>query len=318
MSSPIRQSDDLDPALRYAPRWVRERGSLAAWPLAMSPAQRPSRPARPEFSGDLAMMELQRQLMLHPDAIPEPALDDARTLKPIVLRLAGVMGLAALIAWGIVSFPSVKKAGEILSVDVKTAAMTGNSVDSVLPQAAQAVPRSQPGPAEAVPQSSKSELAMSDAASPAAADPSKAVVATVATAAPLPGLMQPLASPPAAMPSPPQAAPFLSPVATAAPAEAAMPHIDDTELTGMIKRGEDLLMSGDIASARLLLRRAADAGNAQAALALGASFDPLVIRRLGAVGMKPDVVQAKQWYQRAADLGSASAMGQLAKLEQSQ
>lgn len=84
----------------------------------------------------------------------------------------------------------------------------------------------------------------------------------------------------------------------------------------MIKRGKALLMSGDIASARLLLRRAADAGNAQAALELGATFDPLIIRQLGAVGMAPDPVQAKRWYQRAADLGSASAMGQLAKLEQ--
>jgi TPR repeat protein len=34
--------------------------------------------------------------------------------------------------------------------------------------------------------------------------------------------------------------------------------------------------------------------------------------------MRPDIVQAKQWYQRAAELGSASAESQLAKLEQSQ
>ncbi|MFZ0778364.1 MAG: hypothetical protein WAM74_17900 [Xanthobacteraceae bacterium] len=84
----------------------------------------------------------------------------------------------------------------------------------------------------------------------------------------------------------------------------------------MIKRGKDVLMSGDIISARLLLRRAADAGSAEAALALGATFDPIVIRRLGVVGMTPDTAQARQWYQRAADLGSAAAMGQLAKLEQ--
>mgnify|MGYP002400272075 FL=1 len=86
----------------------------------------------------------------------------------------------------------------------------------------------------------------------------------------------------------------------------------------MVKRGKDFLMSGDIASARLLLRRAADGGSAEAALALGATFDPLVIRRLGAVGMTSDIAQARQWYQRAADLGSAAAMGQLAKLEQAQ
>ncbi len=89
-------------------------------------------------------------------------------------------------------------------------------------------------------------------------------------------------------------------------------------MTALIKRGKDSLMSGDIISARLLLRRAADAGSADAALALGATFDPVVIRRLGAVGMTPDIAQARQWYQRAAALGSAAAMGQLAKLEQPQ
>lgn len=314
MSSPIRQSDDLDPALRYAPRWVRERASLAAPPLSMPPAPGQSRRARPEFSGDLAMMELQRQLMLHPDAIPEPVVDDARTLKPIVLRLSGVMGLAALIAWGIVSFPSVKKADEILSVGVKTAAMTGNSADPVLPQAVNATPQSQPGQADAVPQSGQSQAAISDAAFSPAADPSRTLAATVASVAPLPGLMQPPPSSPAIMPPPSQASTAVSAAATPAPTAATTPHIGDTELTAMIKRGKDLLMSGDIASARLLLRRAADAGNAEAALALGATFDPLVIQRLGAVGMRPDVVQAKQWYQRAADLGSASAMSQLAKL----
>ena len=86
----------------------------------------------------------------------------------------------------------------------------------------------------------------------------------------------------------------------------------------MVKRGKDFFMGGDLASARLLLRRAAEGGSAEAALALGATFDPLVIQRLGAIGAAPDIAQARQWYKRAADLGSAAAMGQLAKLEQAQ
>jgi hypothetical protein len=315
MSSPIHQSDDLDPALRYAPRWVRDRAALVGRPPPRT--ARPAQRAKPDFSGDRAMVELQRQLMLNPDAIPEPAVDDARSLKPIVLRLAGVMGLAALIAWGVVSFPSVKKAGEIIADDVKTPALTDDSVKLVLPQAVEAAPR--PNPAQAVmndPMPSRRREAASGSAAPPAADPSNTLVAAPA---PAPEVVQPLKeSPPAPMPLPPQAAPFVSPAATTAPADAAVPRSDDVEITAMIKRGKDLLMSGDIVSARLLLRRAADAGNAEAALALGATFDPLVIRRLGAVGMRPDIVQAKQWYQRAAELGSASAESQLAKLEQSQ
>jgi hypothetical protein len=314
MSSPIHQSDDLDPALRYAPRWVRDRAPPTGRPLPRpaTPAQR----AKSDFSGDRAIVELQRQLMLDPDAIPEPAIDDARALKPIVLRLCGVIGLAALIAWGIVSFPSVKK--EIIATDVKTPAMTDDSVRLVLPQAVKAAPR--PSLALAAmydPMELRRSGATSGPAAPPAADPPKALMAAVA---PSPEVVQPLpeASPPAPMRLQPQAAPFVSPAATTTPAAAAAPHIDDAEITAMIKRGKGLLMSGDIASARLLLRRAADAGNAEAALALGATFDPLIIRRLGAVGMKADTVQAKQWYQRAADLGSASAASQLAKLEQSQ
>jgi hypothetical protein len=248
------------------------------------------------------MVELQRQLMLDPDAIPEPLVDDARTLKPIVLRLAGVLALAALIAWCIVSLPNMKKAGAIMSVDVKMPAMTDGAVDLVLPQTAKAAPQ----PRESV---------AAAPASPPAIAPAKTVVASLAPLVPAPELIQPLPSPPAATsPPPPQPAA----AAPNPPADTAAPQIDAAELTAMVKRGKDLLASGDIVSARLVLRRAADAGNADAALALGATFDPSVIRRLGAVGMKPDVGQARQWYQRAAGLGSTSAMGQLAQLEKAQ
>ena len=315
MSSPIHQSEDLDPALRYAPPWARDRTSLAGRPHP-PPARRPLPGARPEFSGDRAMMDLQRQLLLDPDAIPEPAVDDARTLKPIVLRLAGVMGLAALIAWGVVSLPAIKNVAEIVPLDVKTQAMASDRFTPLQAPTREAASQlSEPqAAANSVPQSSQSNTAMNDAPRPAAS-----LKPLVASLAPVPVVMPPPSGSamPATMPSPP-AAPAVSPNATTAPADAATPPIDETEIAAMIKRGKALLTSGDIVSARLLLRRAADAGNAEAALALGATFDPLVIRQLGAVGMTPDPAQAKQWYRRAATLGSASAMGQLANLEQAQ
>ena len=317
MSSPIHQSDDLDPALRYAPRWARDRVALAGRPLMPPPALR-ARRARADFSGDRAMVELQRQLMLDPDAIPEPDVDDARTLKPIVLRLSGVMGLAALIAWGIVSLPGLRKVAEIVPPDLKTAAMTGNPVKPAQAQFAQAALQFNQAQIAAAanfrPHTDLTEAVTNDA--PPAAVATKPLLASVA---PLPAIgSSAVSSPPAAMPSQPPAAPSTSPAAATGPADARAPQVDDSEIVAMIKRGKALLMSGDIASARLLLRRAADAGNAEAALALGATFDPLIIRRLGAIGMRPDIAQAKQWYQRAAELGSASAESQLAKLEQSQ
>jgi hypothetical protein len=89
---------------------------------------------------------------------------------------------------------------------------------------------------------------------------------------------------------------------------------DDEETSTLIKLGQDFLKNGDFSSARLLLGRAAKAGSAAAALSLGETFDPFLIQRLGAIGVQPDIVQAREWYQRAVQLGSNTAAEHLAKL----
>jgi hypothetical protein len=63
----------------------------------------------------------------------------------------------------------------------------------------------------------------------------------------------------------------------------------------------------------LPLRRAAEAGSAEAALALGETFDPVVFQRLHVIGIEPDAAMAQKWYQRAAELGSAAASQHFAK-----
>jgi len=83
----------------------------------------------------------------------------------------------------------------------------------------------------------------------------------------------------------------------------------------LVKRGNEFIANGDLAAARLLLQRGAEAGSAEAALALGATFDPVVMQRLGAIGTTPDIAQARQWYQRAAELGSSAASQRLAGLD---
>jgi hypothetical protein len=83
-----------------------------------------------------------------------------------------------------------------------------------------------------------------------------------------------------------------------------------------IGRAQTFLKSGDFAAARLLLRPAADAGSANATLMLGATFDPIVIHELGAIGIESDIAQARKWYQKAAKLGSDVAAQRLAKLGQ--
>jgi TPR repeat protein len=94
-------------------------------------------------------------------------------------------------------------------------------------------------------------------------------------------------------------------------------HLNAEEIAALINRGTDSLKRGDLVAARLLLRRAAEAGSANAALMLGTTFDPLVIQQLGAIGVVPDVAQARQWYEKAVELGSDTASERLAKLPQS-
>jgi hypothetical protein len=112
-------------------------------------------------------------------------------------------------------------------------------------------------------------------------------------------------------------APVSGPQSLSAQRGSAARHLDAEEIATLINRGTDSLKSGDLVSARLLLRRAAEAGSASAALMLGTTFDPLVIQQLGAIGVVPDVAQARQWYEKAVELGSEPASQRLAKLARS-
>jgi hypothetical protein len=83
--------------------------------------------------------------------------------------------------------------------------------------------------------------------------------------------------------------------------------LDPEEAAILIKRGQSFIANGDLASARLVLRRAADGGDPQAADLLGLTYDPTLFEQLGVIGPAPDLARARAWYQRAAVFGSASA-----------
>jgi TPR repeat protein len=87
--------------------------------------------------------------------------------------------------------------------------------------------------------------------------------------------------------------------------------LDPQELAILFKH---FLDTGDIVSARLLLRQAANSGNAQAALDLGMTFDPAFLAKWGAAGFTADVAQAREWYKRASNLGSTEAARRLEQL----
>jgi len=112
-------------------------------------------------------------------------------------------------------------------------------------------------------------------------------------------------------------------VAAVAPAAAAPPQpaapasrrMDADEIAGLLKRAKSMLAIGDIASARLLLERAADAQEAEASLMLGTTYDPLVIGNQDMRSITPDPAMARKWYQKAAALGSADARRRLSQLQ---
>lgn len=116
-----------------------------------------------------------------------------------------------------------------------------------------------------------------------------------------------------------------APVATAAPAvrepapaprEAApVRRIDPEELAALLKRAKSLLAIGDITSARLLLERAADAQEPEAALMLAGTYDPQVLGSQDLRSVSPDPAAAKLWYQKAAQMGSADAKRRLGQLQ---
>jgi hypothetical protein len=86
-----------------------------------------------------------------------------------------------------------------------------------------------------------------------------------------------------------------------------MPPIEPSEAAMLLRKGRDLLDSGDISAARVAFRRLADAGNAEAAMALASTYNPDYLAAHHFVGMRGDRATARALYRRAKELGSADA-----------
>ena len=82
----------------------------------------------------------------------------------------------------------------------------------------------------------------------------------------------------------------------------------------LIKHGQKMVEVGYLAGARAYFKRAVEAGSGEAALLLGACYDPAFIEKIGAQGIKPDPKEARNWYERAKQLGIADADAKLAEL----
>jgi TPR repeat protein len=116
-----------------------------------------------------------------------------------------------------------------------------------------------------------------------------------------------VSSPSAPVPLLPQPEPKETTASPAVSQHPAQRQVDQAEIVVLLKRGKNLIASGDLAAARIVLRRAADANDAEAALALAATYDPFVLQGLKVYGLTGDAAIARSWYEKAAELGSSAA-----------
>ncbi|QWG13470.1 hypothetical protein KMZ29_01605 [Bradyrhizobium sediminis] len=92
-------------------------------------------------------------------------------------------------------------------------------------------------------------------------------------------------------------------------------RLDAEELATLLKRARSLIEIGDIAPARLLLERAADAHEASAALMLAQTYDPAVLGTPDTRSITPDPAKAREWYRKAAQFGSQDAQQRLSQIQ---
>ena len=103
----------------------------------------------------------------------------------------------------------------------------------------------------------------------------------------------------------------------------------------LVKRGRELVVAGNMLAARLVLRQAAEAGNASAALELGATYDPIYLARpsvtiaggggvpresqtVGVVSSELSsayIATARASYEKAKELGATEAQERLERLD---
>ena len=75
----------------------------------------------------------------------------------------------------------------------------------------------------------------------------------------------------------------------------------------LIKQGRLFLANRDPAGARVVLERAAQYNDAEAALMLAVTYDPVALRELKIYGVAANVAKARTWYEKAKEFGSTEA-----------
>ncbi|MGH7126308.1 MAG: hypothetical protein ACREFI_18175 [Stellaceae bacterium] len=118
---------------------------------------------------------------------------------------------------------------------------------------------------------------------------------------------------------PPASAPVAPDVVTDSAAsapveETASVALPPEEVAALIRRGDELLGTGDIVAARSAYERAAAGGNRAAATGVAKTYDPIFLAQNGVRGLRPDPARAAVWYAKAAAAGDRTAQQRLQQL----
>jgi hypothetical protein len=298
MGAPVRESDHGKPSKSEPPKNASAKGppkDVGAAPSGCA-TEAPDAPWRRSrrhevFEGGVDLVELRSRL--GPERIPESAvpLSTAPTFSGLLRLMSGVAMTAAVAGaagyiWG-------------FKLSTKTPELTLASRQANVP------------PALSTPVASLT-ASNRDFDPPAAARTASIEVTGLAAprvstgAGPVDAAQRP-----ALLPTPPQT---VSPsVAPRRPVAAE----DTPVIAAKMKIGVELMTYGEVAAARVMFQRAAEAGEGAGAFALAETYDPLVLGGLRLrEGIMPDVALARTWYERARDLGSLEARDRILRLAQ--
>jgi hypothetical protein len=308
------EKDDLE-RLEASLRWLKDQTVRSSKPALRKPLvsahARLAATHGQRHSSALAEAKVREPKPLEPESLLAPALRRAQYDSGDSRRwiLVACIIAAPLAILGVTMLPHMEMPG-----DVNVASAVSNAVR---------VPRQPVLPAE----SQVDDLALSSAPrmpavrrgsepvlTPALAvtgdPPARPSVAPVPVPPPVAdttvAVLPPRVAPePPAPPPPPRVAP--APQAPPPPSAPALRQMDPAEVRILVQQGEQFMAVGDVVAARMVFQRAAETGDAGAAMALGATYDPFILARLGTLGMVSDVAKARHWYQKAKEFGSQEA-----------
>jgi hypothetical protein len=300
MGAPVREYDDGKPPKSEPPKNVpaedtpKDVGaapSSRATEVPNTPWKR--KPRREVFEGDLALVELRSRLARGAERIPEPTVpfSTAPTFSGVLRLMSGVAIVAAVsgVAGYLSGFklstkmpeltPASRQANVLPALSTSVASVTASNRDFDPPVA-----------------SRTASIGLAPVNTRGAANPVTSVDA---------------AQRPALLPTPPQ---------TVSPSVAPRPPVaaeDASVIAAKMKIGVELMTYGEVAAARVMFQRVAEAGEGAGAFALAETYDPLVLGGLRLrEGIKPDLGLARTWYERARDLGSLEARDRISRLAQ--